>query len=70
MSTSSSFQIPLILAVHPRIPFTNIGVFRNQQMLFLKKVNHPEEERQTFKQYADETSLCLSRGELRNDRSN
>lgn len=55
MNTTSNFQIPLILAVHPRIPYTNIGVFRNQQMLFLKKVNHPEEERLNFKQYADET---------------
>jgi len=56
MNTSSSFQVPLILAIHPRIPFTNIGVFRHQQMLFLKKVKHPEEERQTFKHYADETA--------------
>ena len=56
MNTTSSFQVPLILAVHPRIPFTNIGVFRNQQMLFLKKVIHPEEERTDFKKYADETS--------------
>lgn len=55
MNTPSNFQVPLILAIHPRIPFTNIGVFRNQQMLFLKKVNHPEEERKNFKQYADET---------------
>lgn len=56
MNTTSDFQVPLILAIHPRIPFTNIGVFRNQQMLFLKKVEHPDEERLTFKHYADETA--------------
>lgn len=54
MNTTSGFQVPLILAIHPRIPFTNIGVFRNQQMLFLKKVNHPSEERSSFKRYSDE----------------
>ncbi len=56
MNTTSNFQVPLILAIHPRIPYTNIGVFRNQQMLFLKKVIHPEEDRQAFTCYADETN--------------
>lgn len=55
MNMSTSFRIPLILAIHPRIPFTNIGVFRNQQMLFLKKVNHPEEDRASCSRYPDET---------------
>jgi butyrate kinase len=55
MNSSKSYQVPLILAVHPRIPFTNIGVFRNQQMLFLKKVHHREEDKFACNRYADET---------------
>ncbi len=45
----------LILALNPRVPFTNIGLYRNQQLIFLKKVNHPDEERKGFKRYAEET---------------
>ncbi|MCD6346193.1 MAG: butyrate kinase [Bacteroidales bacterium] len=61
MSTSSNFQTPLILAIHPRIPFTNIGIFRNRQMLFLKKVSHPKEELNTFSHYSDETEYRSSK---------
>ncbi|MCD6333152.1 MAG: butyrate kinase [Bacteroidales bacterium] len=55
MNTKSTFQDQLILAIHPRVPFTNIGLFRNRQMIFLKKVMHPEAEHLDFKKYPDET---------------
>ena len=56
MDIQSTFSGPLILAIHPRIPFTNVGVFRNQQMIFLKKVLHSPSDRKEFKKYTDQTS--------------
>ncbi|MBT3242816.1 MAG: butyrate kinase [Bacteroidetes bacterium] len=61
MSTQTSFQSPLILAIHPRIPFTNIGIFRNQQMMFLKKVSHPKEEVASFRHYTDQTEYRVEK---------
>ncbi|MFA6128076.1 MAG: butyrate kinase [Bacteroidales bacterium] len=55
MDAYKTFPGNLILAINPRIPFTNIGLFRNQQLLFLKKVVHPETDRKQFHHYADET---------------
>lgn len=56
MEQQSNYLGALILAIHPRIPFTNIGVFRNQKLIFLKKVLHDSSERQAFKKYTDQTS--------------
>lgn len=56
MDVSNAFPGNLILAINPRVPFTNIGLFRNQQLVFLKKVVHPETDRKQFTRYADETA--------------
>jgi len=56
MDTTGTYTGPHILAIHPRIPFTNIGLFRNQQLVFLKKIPHPDAERQQFATYAQETN--------------
>jgi butyrate kinase len=55
MDANNAFPGNLILALNPRVPFTNIGLFRDQQLVFLKKVMHPEIDRKDFKRYADET---------------
>jgi butyrate kinase len=57
MNTFGGFPGNLILAINPRIPFTNIGLFRDQQLLFLKKVIHPENERKEIGRYQDETGF-------------
>jgi butyrate kinase len=56
MDANNAFPGNLILAINPRVPFTNIGLFRNQQLVFLKKVVHPETDRKMFHRYADETA--------------
>lgn len=56
MDPYSAFPGSLILAINPRVPFTNIGLYRNQQLVFLKKVVHPETDRKAFRRYAEETS--------------
>ena len=56
MDHNFSFPGSLILAIHPRVPFTNIGLFRNQQLLFLKKVMHPSEKIGSFDTIMDETN--------------
>lgn len=56
MDADNAFPGNLILALNPRVPFTNIGLFRNQQIVFLKKVVHPETDRKAFSRYAGETS--------------
>ncbi len=55
MDSQSIFQGPLILAIHPRVPFTNIGVFQNQKIIFLKKVLHSSSDRKGFVRYTDQT---------------
>jgi len=55
MDSKSTFQGPLILAIHPRVPFTNIGVFRSQKMIFLKKVLHSPSDLEQFPRYIDQT---------------
>jgi len=57
MGSTNTFHANLILAINPRIPYTNIGLFRNQQLVFLKKIVHPEEDRKRFTHYADETDF-------------
>jgi len=57
MGSSNTFHANLILAINPRIPYTNIGLFRNQQLVFLKKIVHPEEDLKRFTRYADETGF-------------
>jgi len=54
MDTQNAFQGPLILAIHPRVPFTNVGVFRNQKMIFLKKVLHNSSDLKSFARYIDQ----------------
>lgn len=56
MDSQNTYAGPLILAIHPRIPFTNIGVFRSQKLIFLKKVIHSSSDLKEFKNYADQTS--------------
>ena len=55
MHSQSNPNSSLILAIHPRIPFTNIGLFSHQKLLFMKKVFHAEEQRQSCAHYAQET---------------
>ncbi len=57
MDAFNAFPGNLILAINPRVPFTNIGLFRNQQLVFLKKVVHPEADRKKFGRYAAETDF-------------
>ena len=57
MDSSTAYAGRLILAIHPRIEFTNIGLFRNQQILFLKKVMHSSEDRKKYRTYAGETDF-------------
>jgi len=56
MDANKAFPGDLILAINPRIPFTNIGLYRNQQLMFLKKVVHPATDRMIFTKYADEAT--------------
>jgi butyrate kinase len=55
MDSYNAFPGNLILAINPRVPFTNIGLFRNQQIVFLKKVVHPATDRKAFSKITDET---------------
>jgi butyrate kinase len=41
-------QSNLIVAIHPRYPHTQIGVYNNNKLIFLKKINHSEEQFKTF----------------------
>jgi len=56
MESHTSYSGPLILAINPRIPFTNVGVFRSQKMIFLKKVIHDPSDLENFKRYSEQTS--------------
>lgn len=47
----------LILAINPRIPFTRIGVTRNNQVIFLKKVKHDEAEIKKAGNFSDQTEF-------------
>ena len=60
MNPHTTYQGPLILAIHPRNSFTNIGVYRSQKLIFLKKVLHSSADRQDFKKYSDQTSYRSS----------
>lgn len=39
----------LIVAINPRYPFTKIGVYNNNKLIFLKKINHIEDNLRIFK---------------------
>ncbi len=49
----------LIVAINPRYPFTKIGVYNNNKLIFLKKINHTDQLK-LFKNCAD---LALFRKE-------
>lgn len=59
MGSSNTYHSNLILAINPRIPFTNIGLFRNQQLVFLKKIMHSEDDRKRFAHYADQSGFRI-----------
>ncbi len=42
-------QSSLIVAINPRYPFTKIGVYNNNKLIFLKKINHQNEQLKFFK---------------------
>lgn len=44
----------LILVVNPRHPFTKIGVYNNNQLVFLKRIFHPETELNRFATYEEQ----------------
>ena len=46
-------QSNLILAINPRNPFTRIGVYNNNKPIFLKKINHTEDNLKIFKDCKD-----------------
>jgi len=48
-------QSNLILAINPRYPFTKIGVYNNNKLIFLKKINHIEENLRIFKDCSELT---------------
>jgi butyrate kinase len=56
MNAYNALSGNLILALNPRVPFTNIGLFRDQQLIFLKKVIHPETDLKSFGRYVDQTA--------------
>jgi len=39
----------LIVAINPRYPFTKIGIYNNNKLIFLKKINHQEDKIKRFK---------------------
>ena len=45
----------LIVVLNPRFPFTKIGVYNNKNLIFLKKILHPEEDLQKFVKFEDQT---------------
>ena len=45
----------LIVAINPRYPFTKVGVYNNNKIIFLKKINHQEEQFKLFKNCNDLT---------------
>ena len=53
-----------ILVINPRVKFTKIGLYCNTKLLYLKRINHPDEQLSKFEKVADQTdyrkSLVLS----------
>ena len=52
-STSS-----LIVAINPRYPFTKVGVYNNNKLIFLKRIDHREDN---LKIYKDCDELTIAR---------
>lgn len=46
----------LVLVVNPRVPFTKIGVYNNSKLVFLKRINHQDEDLKKFSKYEDQTN--------------
>lgn len=51
-STSS-----LIVAINPRYPFTKVGVYNNNKLIFLKKINHIEDNLKILKDCGELTVI-------------
>jgi len=47
----------LILAINPRYPFTKIGVYNNNKLIFLKKINHIEDNLKILKDCGELTII-------------
>lgn len=45
----------LIVAINPRYPFTKVGVYNNNKLIFLKKINHFEDNLRIYKTCNDLT---------------
>ena len=45
----------LILVINPRFPFTNVGIYNNKNLVFLKKIKHKEEDLNKFSKLEDQT---------------
>lgn len=69
MDSSYPTNVPLVLALNPRIPFTHVGVFYRTRMLFLTKLLHPSEELARFARYVDQAEYRTDRilEELKNN---
>ena len=46
----------LIVVINPRIPFTKIGIYNNKNLVFLKKIIHPEEDLKKFSKLEDQAN--------------
>jgi butyrate kinase len=69
MDSSYPSNVPLVLALNPRIPFTHIGVFYRTRMVFLTKLMHPCGDLARFSRYVDQAEYRTERilEELRNN---
>jgi len=45
----------LIISINPRVPFTKLGVYNNNKMIFLKNIKHAEHELSKLKECAEQT---------------
>ena len=45
----------LIVSVNPRVPFTKLGVYKNNKMIYLKNIKHPKEELDKRKKCSEQT---------------
>lgn len=57
MFKPEDLSVGLILAIHPRTLFTRIGVYRNNQVVFLKKVIHDKKKLDEFSSFSDQTDF-------------
>ena len=57
MFKQEELSTSLILAIHPRIPFTRIGVYLNKEVIFLKKIIHDKDELGKYNSFAGQTEF-------------